>query len=65
MTTPLSLALDHWTEVKTRAQNLSAKVKKVKWQIFCSSEWLKFGVGWLPIGTFSLDVICAVKNIIL
>lgn len=62
--TPLSLTLDHWTEVKARAHNLSVEVKKGKWQTFCSSEWPTFGVGWPLIGTFSLDVICAVKNII-
>lgn len=28
VTTPLSLTLDHWTEVKSRAHNLSVQVKK-------------------------------------
>lgn len=42
----------------------TVEVKKKKWQTFCSSEWPMFGVGWPPIGTFNLDVICAVKDII-
>nr|QJT93252.1 gag protein [Syconycteris australis gammaretrovirus] len=62
--TPLSLTLDHWRDVKTRAHNLSVEVKKGKWQTFCSSEWPSFGVGWPPEGTFNLSVVCAVKRII-
>lgn len=61
---PLSLMLYHWTEVRTRAHNLSVEVKKKKWQTFCSFEWPTFGARWPPIGTFNLDVICAVKDII-
>lgn len=38
VTTPLSLTLDHWTEVKTRARNHSVEVKRGKWQTYCSSE---------------------------
>ncbi|XP_062954296.1 uncharacterized protein LOC134378931 [Cynocephalus volans] len=62
--TPLSLTLDHWKDVKTRAHNLSMEIKKGKWQTFCSSEWPTFGVGWPPEGTFDLSVIFAVKKIV-
>lgn len=56
VTTPLSLTLDHWAEVKTRADNLSVKIKKGRWRIFCASEWPSFKVGWPPEGTFDLTV---------
>lgn len=39
VSTPLSLTLNHWSEVSDRAHNLSLSVKKVKWQSFCASEW--------------------------
>lgn len=64
VTTPLSLTLDHWTEVKTRAHNLSVEVKKGRWQTFCASEWPSFKVGWPPEGTFDLTVIFAVKHLV-
>lgn len=62
--TPLSLTLDHWKDVRTRAHNLSVEIRKGKWQTFCSSEWPTFGVGWPPEGTFNLSVIFAVKRIV-
>lgn len=61
LTTPLSLTLDHWSEVRHRARGLSVEVRKGKWQIFCRSEWPTFGVGWPRDGTFNLDVILQVK----
>lgn len=64
VTTPLTLTLDHWTEVRTRAQNSSVDVKKGPWQTFCSSEWPSFKVGWPPEGAFNLSLIFAVKRII-
>ncbi|MEJ1288508.1 hypothetical protein NN561_019539 [Cricetulus griseus] len=64
VTTPLTLTLDHWTDVKTRAHNLSVEVRKGPWQTFCSSEWPSFGVGWPPEGTFNLSLISAIKRII-
>lgn len=64
VTTPLSLTLDHWTEVKTRAHNLSVEIKKGRWQTFCASEWPSFKVGWPPEGTFDLTVIFAVKHLV-
>ena len=64
VTTPLTLTLNHWTDVKTRAHNLSLEVRKRPWKTFCSSEWPNFGVGWPSGGTFNLSVISAVKRII-
>ncbi|XP_062932764.1 uncharacterized protein LOC134361693 [Cynocephalus volans] len=62
--TPLSLTLDHWKDVKIRAHNQSVEIKKGKWQTLCSSEWPTFGVGWPPEGTFNLSVLFAVKKIV-
>ncbi|XP_020935532.1 uncharacterized protein LOC102158723 [Sus scrofa] len=64
VTTPLSLTLDHWTEVRSRAHNLSVQVKKGPWQTFCASEWPTFDVGWPSEGTFNSEIILAVKAII-
>lgn len=46
LTTPLSLTLDHCSEVRARAHNQSVEVRKGKWTTFCSSEWPTFEVGW-------------------
>ena len=54
VTTPLSLTLDHWTEVRSRAHNLSVEIKKGPWQTFCASEWPAFNVKWSLEGTFGL-----------
>lgn len=51
VTTPLSLTLDHWTEVREKAHNLSVETKKRPWQTFYTSEWPTFDVDWPPIGT--------------
>ncbi|XP_017655618.1 uncharacterized protein LOC108491223 [Nannospalax galili] len=61
LTTPLSLTLDHWKEVKSRAHNQSMEIKKNRWITFCSSEWPMFNVGWPRDGTFDSDVILQVK----
>ena len=60
--TPLSVMTDHFSDFKSKAQNLSMLVKKSKLRTLCSSEWLTFQVGWPPEGTFGLPVICAVKD---
>lgn len=64
VTTPLTLTLDHWTEVRTRAHNLSVDVKKGPWQTFCSSKWPTFGVDWPPEGAFNLPLIFALKRLV-
>ena len=60
--TPLSVMTDHFSDFKSKAQNLSLLVKKSKLKTLCSSEWPTFQVGWLPEGTFGLPVIRAVKK---
>ena len=64
VTTPLSLTLDHWTEVRSRAHNLSVEIKKGPWQTFCASEWPTFNVKWSLEGTFGLTLIFEVKAIV-
>ena len=62
LTTPLSLTLGHWKEVKDRAHNLLVEVKRKKWQTLCSSEWPTLDVGWPQDGTFNTDCILQVKE---
>ncbi|XP_062054794.1 uncharacterized protein LOC133765170 [Lepus europaeus] len=61
ITTPLSLTLDHWKDVRERARHLSVEVKRKQWAKFCSSEWPAFEVGWPRNGTFNLDIILQIK----
>ena len=60
--TPLSVMTDHFSDFKSKAQNLSMLVKKSKLKTLCSSEWPTVQVGWPLEGTFSLPVIQAVKE---
>ena len=64
VSTPLSLTLEHWKEVRVRAHNQSVEVRKGPWQTFCASEWPTFGVGWPPEGAFDLSLIAAVRRIV-
>lgn len=64
LTTPLSLTLDHWTEVKARAQELSFPVKKGKWKALCATEWPAFKVGWPAEGSFHRDLIQKIKSVV-
>lgn len=34
MMTPLSLIVDHWTDIRARGRNLSVTIKKGPWQTF-------------------------------
>ncbi|XP_043838662.1 uncharacterized protein LOC122740475 [Dromiciops gliroides] len=61
VTTPLSLTLDHWSEVQVWAHNQSVEVKRKKWVTICSSEWPAFNVGWPREGTFNTDIISQVE----
>ena len=61
--TPLSLSTDHFSDFKSRAQNLSVLVKKNK-LTFCSAEWPTFHVGWPSEGTFDLGTVHQVRDII-
>ncbi|KAF7487408.1 Hypothetical predicted protein [Marmota monax] len=62
ITTPLSLTLDHWQDVRNRADNLSVEVKKKKWITLCTTEWPSYDIGWPKEGTFNLDYILQVKS---
>lgn len=64
VSTPLGRTLDHWTEVRKRAHNLSVEIKKKPWRTYCSSEWPSYGLGWPPEGTLDLTVISAIKDIV-
>ena len=57
-------SIDHFKDVRGRANNLSVEVRKRQWQVFCSSEWPAFNVGWPPEGTFHLPTIHRVRGII-
>ena len=63
--TPLSLMINHFSDFKSRAQNLSLLVKKSKLVTFCSTEWPTFDVGWPQEGTFNPQIIQAVKERVL
>ena len=63
--TLLSLMTDHFSDFKSRAQNLSLLVKKSKLVTFCSAEWPTFEVGWPQEGTFNPQIIQAVKERVL
>ena len=60
--TPLSIMTDHFSDFKSKAQNLLMLVKKSKLKTLCSSEWPTFQVSWPPEGSFGLLVIQAVKE---
>ncbi|XP_044923154.1 inverted formin-2-like [Mustela putorius furo] len=62
LTTPLSLTLGHWKDVRIRANNLSVEIKKSKWQALCTSEWPTFKVEWPAEGTFNINIILQVKG---
>ena len=62
--TPLSLRTDHFSDFKSRAQNLSVLVKKNKLITFCSAEWPTFHVGWPSESTFDLGTVHQVRDII-
>ena len=63
--TPLSLMTNHFSDFKSRAQNLSLLVKKSKLVTFCSAKWPAFDVSWPQKDTFSLPTIRAVREKVL
>ncbi|XP_076414026.1 uncharacterized protein LOC143269967 [Peromyscus maniculatus bairdii] len=62
VTTPLSLTLDHWSDVKTRANNEGVVIKKKKWITLCEADWVRMDVGWPRQGTFNLSLISQVEG---
>nr|XP_055200985.1 uncharacterized protein LOC129522712 [Nyctereutes procyonoides] len=63
-TTPLSLMLSHFSDVRERARILSTDIWRERFQIYCISEWPTFDVGWPQEGTFHLPIILQVKTVI-
>ena len=63
-TTPLSLMLSHFSDVRETAHNLSTDIRRGKFQIYCMSEWPTFDAGWPREGTFHLPIILQVKAVI-
>ena len=57
--------INHFSDFKSRAQNLSLLVKKSKLVTFCSAEWPAFDVGWPQESTFSLTTIQMVREKVL
>ena len=60
--TPLSLLIANFRDVRTRGQNLSLDIRRGKLITLCRSEWPTFGVGWPTEGTFCLPIIAKVKS---
>ncbi|CAD7689171.1 unnamed protein product [Nyctereutes procyonoides] len=63
-TTPLSLMLSHFSDVRERARILSIDIRRKRFHIYCLSEWPTFDVGWPQEGTFHLPIILQVKTVI-
>ena len=60
--TPLSILINNFKDVKARGHDLSIELRKGKLVTFCRSEWPTFGVGWPAEGTFCLPIIIKVKS---
>jgi hypothetical protein len=62
--TPKTLFLSHILEIRAKGHNYGMEIKKGKFNTLCSVEWPTFNVGWPPQGTFSLDMIKKVRDVI-
>jgi hypothetical protein len=62
--TPKTLLLSRFSELHAKGHNYGVKIKKGKFDTLCSEEWPTFNVGWPPQGTFSLDTIKKVRDVI-
>jgi hypothetical protein len=62
--TPKTLFLSHFSEICAKGHNYGVEIKKGKFDTLCSVEWPTFNVGWPPQGTFSLDTIKKVQDVI-
>jgi hypothetical protein len=62
--TPKTLFLSHFSEIRAKGHNYGVEIKKGKFDALCSVEWPTFNVGWPPQGTFSLDMIKKVHDVI-
>jgi hypothetical protein len=59
--TPKTLLLSHFSKIHAKGHNYGVKIKKGK---FDTAEWPTFKAGWPPQGTFSLDMIKKVRDVI-
>jgi hypothetical protein len=62
--TPKTLFFSHFSEIRAKGHNYGMEIKKGKFNTLCSAEWPTFNVGWPPQGTFSLDTIKKVRDVI-
>jgi hypothetical protein len=62
--TPKTLLLSHFSEIRAKGHNYGMEIKKGKFDALCSVEWPTFNVGWPPQGTFSLETIKKVRDVI-
>jgi hypothetical protein len=62
--TPKTLLLSHFSEIRAKGCNCGVEIKKSKFDALCSVKWPTFNVGWPPQGTFSLDTIKKVCDVI-
>ncbi|CAD7680950.1 unnamed protein product [Nyctereutes procyonoides] len=62
--TPLSLMLSRFSDVRERAHNLSTDIQRGKFQIYCMSEWQTFDAGWPREGTFHLPIILQLLQVL-
>ena len=54
--TPLSLLIANFRDVRTRGQNLSLDIRRGKLITLCRSEWPTFSIGWPTEGTFCFPI---------
>jgi hypothetical protein len=62
--TPKTLLLSHFSEICAKGHIYGMEIKKGKFNTLCSAEWPTFKVDWPPQGTFSLDMIKKVRDVI-
>jgi hypothetical protein len=62
--TPKTLLLSHFSEIHAKGHNYGVEIKEGKFDTLCSVEWPTFNVGWPPQGTFSLDTIKKIRDVI-
>jgi hypothetical protein len=62
--TPKTFLLSHFLEIRAKVHNYGVEIKKSKFDALCSVKCPSFNVGWPPQGTFSLDTIKKVRDVI-
>ena len=62
--TPLDLTLAHWHDLKDTANNNRVLIQKHKWVTFCSVDWHLLNVQWQGVGTFGLETMDRVAQMV-